>query len=424
MEKYYNRLIEAKINKSLKSSGAIVVAGPKFCGKTTTCMLFQKSFIKLNTTQAIALAKMDPKTTLLGETPHLIDEWQTVPDIWNQVKDNLDFDYQFGKFILTGSSTPADKTKIYHSGAGRIFTLKMKSMSLYESEESKGTVSLRELFNNPDFSMFDMNEDFTLQDAAYLVCRGGWPLSIQKDKELGLEITKNYCDNLLNFETSENEKFRNKKPELFKMILRSYARNISTEATSSTIIADVIQSNNRTMDTKTFADYMEALNDLYILDDISAWNPHIRSKTSIRATNTHHFLDTSVACYALNLSPADLINDLKSFGLFFEDMAVRDLSIYASTLDGEIRHYRDNAGCECDAIIHLPNGEWGAIEIKLGGDDLINEGINSLNTLKEKIMTKSDEKAPKFCMILTAFGPAYKRPQDGIYIVPINLLKP
>lgn len=423
MKKYYSRLIERQIDHKLKSSGAVLVAGPKFCGKTTTCMLYQKSFVKLNTKQTIDIAKMNPKGVLIGETPRLIDEWQTVPDIWNQVKNALDANYSFGQFILTGSSTPADKTQIYHSGAGRIVPLKMRPMSLYESEESKGVVSLSELFLNPTAEYFDTNEDFTLSDAAYLTCRGGWPISVQDDKELGLEITRNYYDSLFVFENSDNEKFRNKKPEIFKMILRSLARNISTEAPNATIIEDIRSSNSRTMDPRTFDEYMDALNDLFIVEDIKAWNPNIRSKTSIRTSDTRHFVDTSIACRALNISPDDLLNDMKSFGLFFEDFAVRDLTVYATTLDGEVRHYRDNAGLECDAVIHLPNGKWASIEIKLGGENLIADGVKSLTILKNKLSEKSDEQPPAFMMILTAFGPLYRRP-DGIYVVPINCLKP
>lgn len=424
MKKYYPRLIESKIDKKLKSSGAVLVAGPKFCGKTTTCMLYQKSFIKLNTKQSIDLAKLNTAGVLNGERPRLIDEWQAVPDIWNQIKNSLDANYEFGQFILTGSSTPADKTQIYHSGAGRIVPLKMRTLSLFESEESKGCVSIADLFQNPNLEVFEANDNHSISDTAYLLCRGGWPIAIQDDKDLGLEITRNYFDSLFVFENAENEKFRNKKPEIFKMILRSYARNISTEAPNSTIIEDIRSSNSRTMDTKTFNEYMDALKDLYIIEDIAAWNPNIRSKTSIRTSNTRHFVDTSIACRALNISPDDLLQDLNTFGLFFEDMAVRDLSIYAYSLDGEVRHYRDNTGLECDAIIHLPNGKWGAIEIKLGGDTLINQAVQSLKNLKKKITEKSNEKAPSFMMVVTAFGPAYRRKEDGIYIVPINCLKP
>lgn len=420
---YISRLVEKEIEMKLKTAGAVVVAGPKFCGKTTTCMLYQKSFIKLNTKQAIQMARMNPQGVLDGEKPRLIDEWQKAPDVWNQVKDDLDFDYVFGKYILTGSSTPADKTEVHHSGAGRITPVRMRPMTLWESGESKGSVSLEELFNGGHVFPWDMNGDWTLEDAAFLLCRGGWPISILAPKEFSLEITKNYYNGLFVFDDCENEKFRNKKPEVLRMILRSYARHVSTEAAISTIIEDVKQNNERTMDPKTFGEYMEALKDLYIIEDIEAWNPNIRSKTSIRSTPTRHFVDTSIACRALGITPADLMNDLTSFGLFFEDMAVRDLYVYASSIGGTVKHYRDNAGLECDAVIHLEDGRWGAVEIKLGGDNLIEAGASSLKTLRDKIVKKSDEKAPSFLLVLTATGSAYKR-NDGVFVAPINTLKP
>ena len=420
---YYERLIEEQIALKMKTSGAVVVAGPKFCGKTTTCMLYQKSFIKLNTKQAIAMARMNPKGVLIGEKPRLIDEWQKAPDIWNQVKDDLDFNYEFGKYILTGSSTPADKTEVHHSGAGRITPLKMRPMTLWESNESKGTVSLKDLFDGGKKFPWDINTEFTLEDVAFLLCRGGWPIAVLAPREIALEITKNYYNGLFVFEDSENERFRNKKPEVLRMILRSYARNISSEAAVSTIIRDIRQSNERTMDTKTYDDYMEALKDLYIIEDLEAWNPNIRSKTSIRSTPTRHFVDTSIACRSLGVSPGDLMRDLESFGLFFEDFAVRDLSVYAGSMGGVVKHYRDNAGLECDAVVHLEDGRWGGIEIKLGGDDLINDGAESLKKLRDKIVEKSDEKAPSFLLVLTAVGGAYKR-EDGVFVAPINLLRP
>ena len=420
---YYQRLIEEAIDRKLKSSGAVLVAGPKFCGKTTTCMLYQKSFVKLNTKQAISMARMDPKGALIGEKPRLIDEWQKAPDIWNQVKDELDFNYEFGSYILTGSSTPADKTEVYHSGAGRIAPLTMRPMSLWESKESKGTVSLKDLFEGKKDYLWDMNTEFTLDDVAFLLCRGGWPVSVLAPHEIALEVTKNYYGGLFVFEDSENERFRNKKPEVLRMILRSFARNISTEAAVSTILADIRQSNERTMDVKTYDDYMEALKDLYIIEDMESWNPNIRSKTSIRSTPTRHFVDTSIACRSLGVSPDDLKHDLNSFGLFFEDFAVRDLRIYAETLGGTVKHYRDNAGLECDAVVHLEDGRWAGIEIKLGGDDLVNEGAESLKTLRNKIVEKSDEQAPSFLLVLTAIGGAYRR-EDGVFVAPINLLRP
>lgn len=419
---YIKRYVENDITRALRSSGAVVVVGPKFCGKTTTSMRFQKSFIKLNTDSRIKLARLNPRQVLEGEQPRLIDEWQTVSEIWNCVKEDLDNDYQFGKYILTGSSTPVDKTEIHHSGAGRIASVKMRPMSLFESGESKGSVSLMDLFDGKRLGKFDENDDFTLQNVAFLTCRGGWPISVISDKSVSLDVTRNYYNSLFVFEDCDNENFRNKRPDVLKMILRSYARNISSEASKQSIIEDVKQTNERSMDTKTFDDYLEALQDLYIISDIQAWNPNIRSKTSIRSTPTRHFVDTSIACRALNIFPEDLMNDLESFGLFFEDLAVRDLSIYAQAHGGEIRHYRDRAGLECDAVIHLEDGRWGAVEIKLGGEKLIEDGAKSLNTLKNKINEKSTEPNPSFMMILTARGPLYQR-EDGIFVVPINCLK-
>ncbi len=419
MKKYLDRYIDSVIERKLKSAGVVVVSGPKFCGKTTTSERFAKSVVKLNTGQMIQLAKMEPRNMLIGEKPRLIDEWQTAPDIWNVAKDWIDNNPEFGQFILTGSSTPADKTQIYHSGAGRIVTLMMRPMSLFESLDSKGTVSLSELFDNPDAKVFDLNDGFQLSDVAFLLCRGGWPLSLQKDRQVALDVTGNYYQGLFNFENSENNKFRGKSPDVMRMILRSYARNISTEASYQTLIADVIKSNNRTMDPKTFDDYMDALKDLYILEDIDAWNPNLRSKTVVRSTSTRHFVDTSIACQALGIKPADLMNDLNSFGLFFEDLAVRDLKIYSMRRGGNVMHYRDSRGLECDAVVHLEDGRWALIEIKLGGDKLIEEGAANIKKLTADI--KSIQQ-PSFSMVLTATGPAYRR-QDGIYIVPINCLK-
>ena len=417
---YLKRYVESEIERRMKSAGVIVVSGPKFCGKTTTATLFAKSVIKLNTTQAIDLARMEPHNTLIGEQPRLVDEWQTVPDIWNEAKAWIDENPKFGQFILTGSSTPADKTKIHHSGAGRIVSIMMRPMSLFESLDSKGTVSLGALFDNPGMPIYDLNEDHQIADTAFLLCRGGWPLSLQDDRRVALDVTRNYYEGLFNFENSENDKFRNKNPEILRMLLRSYARNISTEASAQTMIADIIASQNRsTMDSRTFDDYMDALKDLYILEDIDAWNPNLRSKTVVRTTATRHFVDTSIACCALGITPHSLMGDLNSFGMFFEDMAVRDLKIYSAALDGKIMHYRDSRGLECDAVIHLNDGRWALVEMKLGGERLIKEGVANLLRLKNDLALSG---GPEFMMILTATGPAYRRP-DGIYVAPLNCLK-
>lgn len=414
---YLDRSVEKKLEKKIASSSVVVVVGPKFCGKTTTALRYAKSSTRLNTSTAIQIASMNPSAVIAGEKLRVIDEWQTVPELWDELREYVDNNPGFGQFLLTGSSTPEDKSKIFHSGAGRIVKLMMRSMSLYESNESKGIVSLGELFNN-DITIYDLNKEQTLENIAYLICRGGWPMAVTAPNEVALEVTKNYYSGLFNFEYSDNEKFRNKKPDVMKMVLRSYARNISTEASIQTIRNDVIEKNNRTMDTKTIDDYISALEDLFIIEDIDAWCPKLRSKTTVRSTPTRHFVDTSIATAALGISPADLLNDLESFGLFFEDMAVRDLKIYSDLIDGEVKHYRDSSGLECDAVIHLENGKWGAIEIKLGGEKLIEDGAKNLLKLQSNVVGTK----PKFLMVLTAVGSAYRR-EDGVYVVPLNCLK-
>lgn len=417
---YLKRYIEEQIREALETSGVVVVAGPKFCGKTTTCELFAKSKYSLDTLQKIKMVEANPEAILIGDNPRLIDEWQNVPDLWNCVRSEIDHrSNKFGQFIFTGSSTPAEKEKIYHSGSGRIVTIRMRTMSLYESGDSKGLVSIRELFGGKK-ELFVLNDGYNLLDTAFYICRGGWPLSIISDREKALRITRNYCSTLFEFENSKNSKFRNKKPDIFKMILRSYARNVSTEARKLLLISDINKHDDRKLDEDTFDQYIEALNDLYIVKDIEAWNPNFRSKTVIITSPTRHFVDTSVATYSLNMSPNDLINDPKTFGFMFEDFAVKELSIYASNYGGEIRHFRDGNGLECDAVIHLPNGEYSLIEIKLGGETLINEGISNLKSIEEKIK-ENNQKMPSFKMVVVASGHAQIR--DDVFIVPINMLK-
>lgn len=419
---YLTRYIETQIKEALETSGAVVVAGPKFCGKTTTCKMFAKSSFALDTKEKIQLVQSSPISILAGDTPRLIDEWQNVPDLWNCARSEVDSrEEKFGQFIFTGSSTPADKSDIYHSGAGRIVTLQMRPMSLYESQESTGQISISELFDNPDTKIFNVNDNYRIQDTAFCICRGGWPLSLNEDRKKALKITENYYSALFEFENSKNEKFRNKKKNIFLMILRSYARNISTEARRSVMISDVNSHDDRNLDPDTFDEYVSALKDLYIIKDIEAWNPNFRSKTSIITSPTRHFVDTSIAAGALNISPEDLMNDPKTFGLFFEDFAVKELSIYADALGGEIRHYRDSNGLECDAVIHLKNGQYALVEVKLGGEDLIKEGIGNLKSLKDKILT-DNQNPPAFSMIVTACGNAYTT-EEGVHIVPINMLK-
>lgn len=417
---YFKRLIENQISEKLKYSGAILIAGPKFCGKTTTSELFAKSTVKLITDQDIELAKINDNFVFQGSSPRLIDEWQVVPDIWNKVRNIVDEKDLPGLYILTGSSTPADKTKIHHSGAGRITTLKMKSLTLTETLENENIVSLKKVFDGIDKNIFFDNKGYDIEKTAFYICRGGWPKSVLSKAENSLKITKDYYDGLFEFESSPNKKFRNKKKNIFKMILKSYARNISTEASYNTMIRDIELNENRKLDIKTFDEYIEALQDIFIIEDIEAWNTNLRSKTAIRSTNTRHFYDTSIACQALNISPNDLLNDVKTFGFFFEDFAIKELSVYASLINGKVMHYRDANSLECDAIIHLDDGRWGMIEIKLGSSDAIETAATNLNNLDKRIdYTKFVR--PSFKMILTAFGPTYVRP-DGIIVTSINCL--
>lgn len=416
---YLKRCIEGEIKEALETSGVVVVTGPKFCGKTTTSTLFSKSKYSLSTKKKIELAQAQPEEILKGETPRLIDEWQNVPDLWNCARSEIDERvHKFGQFIFTGSSTPADMDEIYHSGAGRIVTVNMYPMSLTETNESKKIVSLSQLFNEKT-NLFYVNDGYSLSDTAFFICRGGWPLSLNDDRNKSLKITENYCSTLFCFENSKNKKFRNKKQAIFKTILRSYARNISTEARRKTMIKDVNDHEGRNLDSDTFDSYVEALNDLFIIRDIEAWNPTFRSKSTIITSPTRHFIDTSVAASVLNISPEDLINDPNTFGLFFEDFVVKELRVYASTLGGEVRHYRDGNGLECDIVLHLKNGKYALIEVKLGGEDLIKEGIKNLQSLENKIR-ESNQHLPDFKMIITATGDAYIK--DDIYVVPINIL--
>jgi len=422
MARYLTRYIEQEIKETLETSGVVVVAGPKFCGKTTTCQLFAKSKFVLDTKAKIELAQSNPEGILVGSSPRLIDEWQNVPDLWNAARSFVDASSdKFGLLIFTGSSTPADKNEIYHSGTGRIVTIGMRTMSLFESGESNGLVSIKDLFDNPNIKLLHIDDNHTVRDTAFYICRGGWPLSLTSDRNKGLKITQNYYSTLFEFENSKNKKFRNKKPEIFFMILRSYARHISTEAKRKILLADVNEHDDRNLDPETFDSYVEALKDLYIIKDIEAWNPNLRSRTSIITSPTRHFIDTSIAAGALHISPDDLINDPETFGLFFEDFAIKELSVYAQSSNGIIQHYRDGNGLECDAVLRLSNGKYALIEIKLGGENLVKEGNKTLLALQKKIIG-SNHNPPTFLMIITASGNAYTTP-EGIHVVPIHMLR-
>jgi len=424
---YISRLAEQTLLTKLNSSGCVVVTGPKFCGKSTMCEEFAKSVTALKTTNSIELAKADPKSALIGANPHLIDEWQKAPEIWNVIKDDLDSDYQFGKYILTGSTTPIEPSKIQNSAAGRITPMMLKPFTLFESKESSGVISLSGLFNK-EYSfttVYDNQNLISLSDIAFYICRGGWPIAVKAKKEYAINVTNNYYNGLFTIE-DESDEFaeflKNKNVDLLKLVLRTLARNISTQAKNTSMISDIIASGERSvLDDDTFISYKKTLENLFVVYDMPAWNLNLRTSVAVRTAPTHHFVDTSIATSALGIKPADLMNDLKSFGFFFEDFAVRDLSVYAESLGAELKHYRDSSGLEVDAIVKLPNGEYGAVEIKIASEKNISEGISSLNSFSKK-MKENELTLPSFRMILTSHG-SCRKTEDNIYIVPINLLR-
>ncbi len=423
---YIKRLMEPILERKLNSSGCVLVSGPKFCGKTTMCEKYAKSKTSLKTTNQIELAQADPYSTLIGEKPHLIDEWQKASEIWNLIKDELDKNYEFGKYILTGSTTPVNPSNIQHSGAGRISQLILKPFTLFESGNSSGEISLSNLFNKEEFKTIPSNSySNSLSRMAYLICRGGWPISCKAPEEYAIDVTNNYYDGLFKIE-NESDDFalllKNKNIDLLITILKSYARNISSESKKISMINEIIESGVRLkLDEDTFDSYVKTLKDLYIVFDMPAWNLNLRTSVSVRSTPTHHFIDTSIATSALGITPNVLLNDLNSFGLFFEDLAIRDLSVYAESINGKLKHYRDSSGQEVDAIVETKNGDYCAIEIKIYSPKNIEEGISSLNKFLNK-MIRSNNKLPKFRMILTSHGDCYKT-LDNIYIVPITMLK-
>lgn len=426
MNNYINRTIEPYLKRKLKSSGCVLVSGPKFCGKTTMCEHYAKSITSLKTSNAIKLALADPKSALIGEKPHLIDEWQKAPEIWNVIRDDLDKEYEFGKYILTGSTTPVNPEKIQHSGAGRITTLVLKPFTLWESKESTGEISLGGLFNDLTFkTIYENDNSISLSQIAHLICRGGWPISVMAEKEYSIDVTTNYYDGLFVVEDESDEfakLLKNKNIDLLKLILKSYARNISSEAKKSTMIKEILESGSRlSLDEETFDSYVKLLKDLYIIFDMPAWNLNLRTSVAVRTSPTHHFIDTSIATSALGITPADLLNDLNSFGLFFEDLAIRDLSVYAEAINGKLKHYRDSSGQEIDAIIETRNGDYCAIEIKIYSEENVEEAIKSLNKFQSKLLN-SNNRLPKFRMILTSHGNCYKT-KEGIFVVPISVLK-
>ena len=427
MKNYKRRILDSMLEKKLQAKGAVLIEGPKWCGKTTTAEEIAASKIMLAKPDIKdhfrSLLEIDSDAALAGETPMLIDEWQTVPKLWDAVRYTVDHRHAMGQFILTGSAVPdtdAEKEREY-SGTGRFAWLTMRPMTLFESGESNGTVSLGELFQAPEKIL--QKNDLKLSDIAFLICRGGWPIAVGLPEEAALEQAFDYYDAVTKEDVTNVDEVK-RASERVQRLMRAYARHQGTQASIATLKEDLKNNDTTTLDEDTISSYLDALRKIFVVEDMPAWNPNLRSKTAIRTTDTRYFVDPSIATAALGLGPADLINDLNSMGFFFEAMCVRDLRVFAEALNGKVYHYRDKSGLECDAVVHLRNGQYGLIEIKLGGDSLIKEGAETLNELANQIDT-TRMKSPAFKMILTATGEyAYRRPEDEIYVVPIGCLKP
>lgn len=424
MKEYKPRIADALLKRKLEGKGAVLVQGPKWCGKTTTAKQISRSVLNLGKTdilnEALQTLQIRPTALLQGETPRLIDEWQSIPELWDMVRSEVDERSDLGQFILTGSSVPIDEGKKRHSGNGRYGWIDMRPMSLWESGESNGSVSLGDLFDGKAIEVQD--NPLGLEEIAFLICRGGWPLATFMSGDVALDQARDYFETIYKVDIHRVDEVR-RSSERARLLMRSYARNTGSATSFSKISADIKDNDNANISYETVSDYVDALKKLFVLEDMPAWNPNLRSKVAIQSSETRYFTDPSIAAAALSIGPQDLINDLRTFGLYFESIAVRDLRVYADALVGEVFHYRDSSGLECDAVLHLRDGRYALTEIKLGGADNIEKAAFSLKELSNKI--DSDKmKLPSFLMVLTGIGQyAYQR-KDGVYVVPIGCLKP
>lgn len=420
---YKHRIADGILEKKLRSKGAVLIEGPKWCGKTTTAEQQARSILYMDNPASfesnLQMAEIDPGILLEGDTPRLIDEWQLAPKLWDTMRFEVDHRHQVGQFILTGSAVPSDEESMKHSGTGRFSWLTMRPMSLYESGESNGKVSLSHLFESRENIVATNN--LRIDDIAFLICRGGWPFACSLQGDAALAQAFDYVDAVIKKDVSLVDG-TNRNITTTRLLMRSYARNQGSQATIGTIVADMMTNDENEIGIKTAGSYLDALRKIFVIEDSEAWNPNLRSKTAIRTANTRYFIDPSIGTAVLGLGPKDLINDLNTMGLFFETLCVRDLRIFADALDGQVFHYRDKSGLECDAVIHLRNGRYGLVEIKLGGDRLINEGASNLLALVDKINTDK-MKEPSFLMVLTGTGDFAYRRKDGVYVVPIGCLK-
>lgn len=423
VKNYRKRIADDILKRKLEGKGAVLIEGPKWCGKTTTAEQIASSILYMDDpekkTQYITMAELNPKRLLKGDTPRLIDEWQLAPKLWDAIRFEVDHRAELGQFVLTGSAVPPDTKEITHTGTGRFTWLTMRTMSLFESGDSTGEVSLKELFKGPE--IIDGESQIDLERLAFLVCRGGWPKAVDMRDEIALDQAVDYYDAVVHSDINRADEVQ-KNPERVKRLMRSYARNQGGQIANTVLAQDVSASDGSTISDETVASYISALKKIFVIEDMPAWNPNLRSKTAIRSTDTRYYADPSIATAALGIGPQDLLADLKTFGFLFETLCVRDLRVFADSIGGSVYHYRDKDGLECDAVVHLRNGMYGLIEIKLGGEVLIEEGAKTLTTLEKKIDVDKMN-APSFSMVLVGVGDyAYKR-SDGIYVVPIGCLR-
>jgi predicted AAA+ superfamily ATPase len=422
---YKQRIADLLLASKLRSAGAVLVQGPKWCGKSTTASQIAESSLMLGTPKVLHetrnLLSIEPSLVMNGATPRLFDEWQTIPELWDTIRSEIDNRQEMGQFVLTGSAVPLESNEIQHTGTGRFAWLRMRPMTLWESQESTGDVSLAEIFDGVTRKIMGTNKH-SLQDIAYILCRGGWPISLSQQLEDALNTAYNYVDAIAESDLSRvDNTLRN--PMRVRRLLRSLGRLQGTVAPISTICQDMIANDESTLSEKTIASYINALEKIFVIEDMPAWSTNLRSKTAIRTSNTRYFVDPSIAVAALGITPSKLMNDLNTFGLLFETMAVRDLRVYADAINAKVYHYRDKDELECDAIIERRDGSYGLVEIKIGGDYAIREAQNTLNALSKKIDTDKVGK-PQFRMILTAVGDYAMQLEDGCIVVPIGCLKP
>lgn len=423
MKEYRERIVDTILQDKLEAKGAVLVEGPKWCGKTTTAAQKAASILHMDNPtekeQNLSLAKLNPLRLLKGGVPRLIDEWQIAPTLWDTIRYEVDQRGEMGQFILTGSAVPVESKEITHSGTGRFSWLMMRPMSLYESKESTGEVSLKELFDGN--GAVDGENPNDIEKLAFLICRGGWPGAIDLREKPALQQAFDYFDGVVKSDINRADGIE-KNEERIRRIMRSFARHQGSQAATTVIASDILSNDASSVNEDTVQTYIKALKRIFVVEDMPAWNPNLRSKSAIRTSDTRYYVDPSIAVASLGLGPEDLLNDLNTYGLFFETLCVRDLRVFAESLGGSVYHYRDNTGLECDAVIHLRNGKYGLVEIKLGGDDLIEEGAKNLKKLRGNIDTVRMAN-PSFLMILTGAGKyAYKR-DDGVFVVPIGVLR-